>query len=1054
MKFYLQLFLLFCTGFVLAAPPRLLKNIKLSIHVVDGDGGSDEIGSKAGTRSSPGEKHYIVTISSFFDQSLFIDDMNLIYASNHKGPIQFGTLVNCSFSGNTLSLPPKFTYYESSHGEFSAAELFPSPESQNREQVFMHRMEDDTPLWFNELRGVLLFKGAERLFSTFLSHLKSCQIRYNPIISNVRGTSINSTYQIDSANNKRSMKVEESNITHSNAFKSTLLVRPKEKKNKTRAENSNFLHLDDSESILSKDVTSYFKSHHQPFIPITSKNTIDNRDTTLYDRKNAHVSSSKKDNNIRTLDTDFIPIFLEENEEMKNKLLSLHSPPVFRTAGTGEKFCEEDPTSNACHAIKRRWADELNYMWPKLAGISSNFYPSVNHTSTQSNSVDKGDKDKINDDNLYNPFTSHRPLNCPNHAMKNILPFPNFPPGNISLLRSEISKGTNAVVLGSTLSNFAMALGKKQFIQIDTSYHDVFMESGEVPLPSVQKARITMDRTLHARQFLPGDYIALYGFKHTHNKGIFQVLKNVNDDTFEISNLDIGSYRAGKVEDLQYESNAWSGRIIGCYTRGVSTTTATGGVITIYGNHAGDQRHWVKYPTKYDSNNNIKQEDEKPIFDLGELVRLEGFSFHQNNGVFRVTGNPATGIIRLGNIGGCSANLNCNKLESNTKDPTFESIQTNNFYVNPVANKPCPTKCNGHGTCYYNENKTNGYGCHCDSTWVGDDCSLPALACPFNCSNHGTCDVETGKCYCMSSWTGLACNEAIQPCPNRCSGHGVCQHEAGHCVCDSTFCGIDCGTPCNVCPSKCSGHGRCDLKLIACYCDATWGGIDCSLPINPCPNACSGHGKCEVSTGTCYCEKGWVGLSCEKCPCGKHGYCNATNPKKCICHPTWTGEKCNIPIIPCPTARLGLPCSGNGNCDETIGKCMCEDGWGGLDCAYHVESCPRCDDGALCGGHGMCDFTVGKCRCDYDYGGEACCGKHFCPENCGSSSHGYCNKTTGRCHCRRAWTGADCLEPLCGAHGIMLPDGSCRGDSGWYPPIQGAVCERVGNEIIFTYLQN
>ena len=45
---------------------------------------------------------------------------------------------------------------------------------------------------------------------------------------------------------------------------------------------------------------------------------------------------------------------------MKNKLLSLHSPPVFRTAGTGETFCEEDPTSNACHAIKRRWADELN----------------------------------------------------------------------------------------------------------------------------------------------------------------------------------------------------------------------------------------------------------------------------------------------------------------------------------------------------------------------------------------------------------------------------------------------------------------------------------------------------------------------------------------------------------------------------------------------------------------------------------------------------------------------------------------------------------------------
>ena len=77
-------------------------------------------------------------------------------------------------------------------------------------------------------------------------------------------------------------------------------------------------------------------------------------------------------------------------------------------------------------------------------------------------------------------------------------------------------------------------------------------------------------------------------------------------------------------------------------------------------------------------------------------------------------------------------------------------------------------------------------------------------------------------------------------------------------------------------------------------------------------------------------------------------------------------------MIPCPTARLGLPCSGNGKCDDTIGKCTCETHWAGVDCAYREMKCPLCgSNGRTCGGHGVCDFTVGKCRCDYDYGGDA-----------------------------------------------------------------------------------
>ena len=106
----------------------------------------------------------------------------------------------------------------------------------------------------------------------------------------------------------------------------------------------------------------------------------------------------------------------------------------------------------------------------------------------------------------------------------------------------------------------------------------------------------------------------------------------------------------------------------------------------------------------------------------------------------------------------------------------------------------------------------------------------------------------------------------------------------------------------------------------------------------------------------------------------------------------------------------------------------CEEGW--ADCAYRVVSCPRCDDGALVG------MVCGILRSANVVVIMITVAKHvvesILPES--GSSSGYCNKTTGRCHCRRAWTGADCLKPLCGAHGIMLPDGSCRGDSGWYPP--------------------
>ena len=465
-------------------------------------------------------------------------------------------------------------------------------------------------------------------------------------------------------------------------------------------------------------------------------------------------------------------------------------------------------------------------MWSKLSGIGSS-------------GANLSDRGSVN--------FPRAPLACPNHAMKNILPFPNFPPGNISLLRSETSIGSSASIIGSTLSNFAFASKTSDYIQIDT------VDKAEAVLDDQELKQLTavikMSPSLHALQFAPGDFVALQGFRHESNKGVFQVLKTVGDNSFEIGNVDLGSYRAGKVDNLQYESNAWSGHIIGCYTSGVSSTI-TGHTITIYGKGAGDQKYWVHYDP-LQSTGGI----DKPHFEIGEMVRLDGFGLPGNNGVFRVTGIPASGIIRLGNVARCSSNLNCFAPNRNAS-PMPTRIETNHFFADPLAHNRCPARCNGHGRCNYDTNGTGQYYCRCDSSWIGDDCSLPALACPLNCSNHGTCDTETGRCHCEIAWSGLSCSESIQPCPNGCSGHGVCRHESGHCTCDSSFCGIDCSVPCNLCPERCSGHGRCDLKTSTCYCDPSWGGLDCSLPVSPCPDACSGHGKCEVSTGLCYCEKG------------------------------------------------------------------------------------------------------------------------------------------------------------------------------------------------------
>ena len=724
--------------------------------------------------------------------------------------------------------------------------------------------------------------------------------------------------------------------------------------------------------------------------------------TNHYKWRHTNASFAEEDNtesshsSVKTTESFFTTSFLEVDRVSK----------IYSSPSTGERLCEENPLSHVCDAVRKQWAQQSNDLWPALfAGLSST-------------------KAKVTPKDEDEPSLGHHPFSCINHDMKNVLPFRDFGAGNISKLRRETVVGTHAAVIGHTLSNFAMAEKQGEHIEI-------------IPVTPF-KAQIVFSKNLHARQFLAGDFIALQGFHKSGNSGSFQVTKNIDDNSLEIMDLQLNDYRRGHVSELTYESNAWGAKIAGCWSKGVESLLSD--PITVYGNKAGDQRAWIKYP-----HTGFK------AFELGEIVRLTGFTFTGNNGLFRVDGMPGRGLIRLGDLAPCSGNSQC-RISANKKERTFSKLNEtllgvhgvarNNFIADPIIGnirimgREC-TSCNGHGTCVHRKG-VNDPLCECYSSWVSDDCSLPALPCPESCSGHGVCESETGTCHCETSWSGLACDESTLPCPNDCSGHGACSHLDGHCSCDSTWCGISCASPCVPCPNRCSGHGKCSTVTSKCFCDPSWGGIDCRLTMEKCPENCNENGKCEASTGKCYCDEGWHGLACDRC--GKDGRGKKGANNTCICDTSWTGSNCDEPSLACPTAKLGIPCTGHGVCKTAAGQCTCTEEWTGLDCALRSKKCPL-----MCSGHGVCDENIGECSCDMKWSGNACEIPDLCPGNCSGPSHGYCHEPTKTCKCRRAWEGSDCSKPKCGRHGIMAPDGSCRGDPGWYAPIPGGICDRIGS---------
>lgn len=202
----------------------------------------------------------------------------------------------------------------------------------------------------------------------------------------------------------------------------------------------------------------------------------------------------------------------------------------------------------------------------------------------------------------------------------------------------------------------------------------------------------------------------------------------------------------------------------------------------------------------------------------------------------------------------------------------------------------CPNNCSGFGIC------TAGYSarmgalvaeCQCDSSHGGVDCSktVGGNHCPNNCFGHGECLAD--GCHCDGGWMGNDCSMvAIATCPNNCSSRGRCARD-GTCVCMQGFEGEDCSKPIKqVCPGTpvCSGNGRCvratDWFAGGCKCNKGFASADCSEDIRHKLEASSIGKNCPLST--------------DGVMCAGHGFCRQDDV--CECHQDWAGVACQFNI--------------------------------------------------------------------------------------------------------------------------------------------------------------
>lgn len=146
---------------------------------------------------------------------------------------------------------------------------------------------------------------------------------------------------------------------------------------------------------------------------------------------------------------------------------------------------------------------------------------------------------------------------------------------------------------------------------------------------------------------------------------------------------------------------------------------------------------------------------------------------------------------------------------------------------------------------------------------------------------------------------------------------------------------------------------------------------------------CSNRGICDVSHGTCTCLSNWMTSDGYNGP-GTRGDC---------------GYDAGISTTSCPGEFI--PCLGLGTCSGSPSyRCSCEEGRFGPDCSLlHCPSGkswfskPSMDNEAHslkeCSDMGVCDTTTGQCQCAFGFSGSAC--EYMdCPGNPPCNGNGEC----------------------------------------------------------------